>query len=528
MVATVEAEEPAAAEPLPRGPGPEAETPARRVFRYWSPIAALVLLAAGLGTLRWQHPGGGPPAANERLMLAVLPFENLTGDASQEYLTDGLTEEMIGQLGRLDPQRFGVIARTSAMHYKHTGERVDQIGRELGVQYVLEGSVRRESDEIRVSAQLIRVKDETHTWARQYNRQLTNLLALQDEIANEISDEIQLTVGEGRSGPPVARASSLRRQSPAYDLYLKGLYFWNKRTVPDFRQAIVYFQQAIAKDPKYAPSYTGLANTYAMIDGYSMDTGTGYMVQARIAALQALEIDPSLPEAHTALAVILNHHDWDWKTAEREFLRAIELNPNYATAHHWYAEHLGFVGRFDEAFRESERARQLDPLSLIIAADNGVLLLFSRQYDRAIEKFRSVLELDPGFPRAGMITSAYLEKGMFSEVLGTAEADASKNPEAPWDWVNLADAYGRAGQAGKAQRALDRLLALNRLHPIDPGAIAKPYLALGNKDEAMAWLEKAYSQHSETILVLKVDPHFDPLRGDPRFQELMRRVKLSP
>jgi TolB-like protein len=268
-------------------------------------------------------------------MLAVLPFQNLTGDPGQEYFSDGLTEEMIAQLGNVDPQRMGVIARTSVMHYKNGQVEVGQIGRDLGVQYVLEGSVRREPGRVRVTAQLIQIKDQTHLWARQYDRELSGLLSVQDEIAREVADEISLTLGESRRNPPSPEALAAPTPSPnvtaAYDLYLKGQYSFNKRTPQSLRQAIQYFEQATEKDPRNARAYAGLADAYALAGAYSLRPQTEFMDKGRAAAVRAVEIDPSLPEAHTALALIVQNYDWDWTTAEREFRRAIELNPNYAT-----------------------------------------------------------------------------------------------------------------------------------------------------------------------------------------------------
>jgi len=484
---------------------------------------ALVLIAAPAGWFKWSYTKTSPPPSG-RVMLAVLPFQNLTGDASQEYFSDGLTEEMITQLGNLEPQHLGVIARTSVMHYKSSQTPLDQVGRELGVQYVIEGSVRRDSNDIRVTAQLIQTKDQTHVWARLYDRELKGLLQLQGEIAQEIADEIRVTLGDHKS-PAAVQPAPAPQNYAAYDLYLKGQYFFNKRTVESFEEAIGYFQQAIAKDPNYARAYSGLADSYVLIAGYSMRPPTEFMPKARAAALKALELDQNLPEAHTALALIVQNYDWDWQTAEREFRRAIELNPNYATAHQWYAEHLMWQGRFDEALQESERARQLDPLSLIIAADNGAILYYSRQYHRAIAKWRSVLEMDPNFPRAGLIRFAYVEKGMFNEALVDVEAHRPKE-NAPWYWSNLADIYGRSGQKVEAQRALDELLQLNRRKPIDPHAIAIAYAGLGDKDQALNWLEKAYERHSMELTSLKVNPEYDFLRSDPRFQDLLHRVGL--
>jgi TolB-like protein/DNA-binding winged helix-turn-helix (wHTH) protein/Tfp pilus assembly protein PilF len=485
-------------------------------------------LIAAVGIyIQWSHHWLRPPPSAGRTMLAVLPFENLTGDASQDYFSDGLTEEMIAQLGRLDPEHVGVIARTSVMHYKHSQGQLEQISRELGVQYVLEGSVRRDSNKVRITAQLIQMKDQTNLWSRVYDRELSNVSALRSEIAFEVVDEIRLTLGGAKSASPPLLSSSSPRAYEAYDLYFKGLYFWNKRNVLGFQQAIEYFQQAIAIDPNYAPAYAGLANSYTLLTAYSSASAALYIPQARAAALRALEIDEKLPEAHTALALIVQNHDWDWQTSEKEYRRAIELNPNYATAHHWYAEHLMWLGRFDEALVESERARQLDPLSLIIATDNGAILYFSRRYDRAIEQFRAVLEKDRNFGRAGILTYPYVEKGMFSEALAEAQIWRRFYGEGPWYWSNMAYIYGRSGQQGRARREVEKLEKLNRRQQLDPVTMLWAHLGLGNKDEALADLEKAYSEHLDVLTTLKVEPAFDPLRSDPRFQDLLRRVGLA-
>jgi TolB-like protein/DNA-binding winged helix-turn-helix (wHTH) protein/Flp pilus assembly protein TadD len=501
-------------------------TPRVWAVRRWPVLIGLTIgLIAGLsGYIHWSRsrvrsqPGG-------RLMLAVLPFENLTGDAGQDYFSDGLTEEMIAQLGRLDPQRLGVIARTSVMHYKHGQEQLEQIGRELGVQYVLEGSVRRDADKVRITAQLIQMKDQTRLWARQYDRELSNLLALQGEIAQEIAGGIQLTLGDHKRIDSAHQASLSPNAYEAYDLYLKGRYFWNKRTPQGFQRAVEYFQQATEKDPTYAPAYAGLADSYALMSGYNMVSPREIMPKARAAALRAVELDDKLAEAHTSLAVIAQNYDWDWKTVEKEYRRAIELDPNYPTAHHWYAESLALEGRFDEAFVEIERARQLDPLSLIIATDYGAILYFSRQYDRAIKQLRAVLDMEPNFPRAHILVGAYVQKGMYAEALADIER-WRRIEDNPWSWMMLAYVYGRSGQQEKARSALEKLEELNRRGETDSASIALAHLGMGDKEKAIAWLQKAYAEHSIPT-ALKVDPIYDPLRSDPRFQELLRRVGLA-
>ena len=496
----------------------------RRIELIFAGGLLILLIAAVAGWMRFRS--SSPQHATGRLMLAVLPFQNLTGDSSQDYFSDGLTEEMITQLGNLDPQQLGVIAGTSVMHYKNRSMPLEQVGRELGVQYLLEGGVRRDSDHVRITAQLIQVKDQTHVWSRKYDRGLSSLLVVQGEIAQEIADEIQLTLGDHRPLTPDATSSLTPQVYQAYDLYLKGQYFLSKRTVPGFQQAIEYFRQATTKDPNYARAYAGLADSYALLTGYSAAPSTKYMPQARAAALRALQIDDTLPEAHTALALIVQNYDWDWQTAEKEFRRAIELNPNYATAHHWYSEHLMWRGQFEAALRESERARQLDPLSLIIAADNGVILYNSRQYDRAVEKWRTVLEMDPDFGRAHLITSAYIEKGMYAEALAVIESE--RHPVGPpFYWALLACVNGRLRRESQSQHALQELERFSRQQQIDPYILAWAYASSGNKHQAFTWLEKAYVQHSYSLTALKVDPAYDPLRNDPRFQDLLQRVGLA-
>jgi len=345
----------------------------------------------------------------------------------------------------------------------------------------------------------------------------------QSKVAGEIHAAL--------NGHESIRANNKPALSPksaeAHELYLKGLYFWNKRTVPGFHQAIEYFQQATTTDPNYAPAYAGLANSYTLLTAYTSASATLYMPQARAAALRALELDQSLPEAHTALALIVQNQDWNWQTSEKEYRRAIELSPNYATAHHWYAEHLMWRGRFDEALSESERARQLDPLSPIIGTDYGAILYFSRQYDRAIEQFRTVHRKDPNFGRAGIVTYAYVEKGMFPQALAEAEMWRRLYGEGPWYESELAYIYGRAGQPERARRELAKLERLSRREQLDLVTMLWAHLGVGDKEEALADLEKAYSDHVNILITLKVEPAFDPLRSDPRFQDLLRRVGLA-
>lgn len=487
-----------------------------------------VLLAVGLGGYSlWSRSRVRAQAVPSRLMLAVLPFENLTGDPAQEYFSDGLTEEMIAQLGRLDPPRLSVIARTSVVHYKGSKAPLETIRRELGVQYVLEGSVRRDADKIRISAQLIQMRDQTHLWARQYDRELRNVLALQGEIAQDIAGEIQAALGEKKHALP-APPVSLPASYDAYDLYLEGRYFWNKRTKEGFQRASDYFQQATARDPNFARAYAGLADTYGLMSTWALVPQGEFMPKARAAALRALELDENLAEAHTSLALVAENFDYDWQGAEKEFKRAIQLDPSYATAHQWYAEYLSWQGRFDEALAESERARQLDPLSIIIASDHAVILYHSRQYDRAIAQARAVLEMDRNAPSAEeVLLYSYVQERRFVEAEKLVSRRETPSDE-PWLWVNKARVYGPWGRTSETRQALVKLERFHWKPEERTLALLPVYAATGRKEQAIALLQKAIAEHSNAITSIKVDPIYDPLRGDPRFEDSLRRIGLSP
>ncbi len=505
----------------PVGP-PESASPPRRPRRTAWLAGALVLplLVAGLV---WSRGRAHDPPPG-RVMLAVLPFQNLTGDEGQEYFSDGLTEEMITQLGNRDPARLGVIARASVMHFKQTREPPEQVGRDLGVQYLLLGSVRRDASTVRVTAELIRVGDHARLWAHQYDRQLSGLLTLQDEIAREITDAIQSSLGvhatarEGVSGPAPA--------PDAYDLYLRGQSFFNKRTDADLRLAASLFEQAVQSDSGFARAWAALAGADVLGAVYSVGPPQQLVTRARAAARQALALDSSLAEAHAALALVVQNHDWDWRMAEREFRQAIALNPSYATAHHWYAEHLMWRGRFEEALRESERALQLDPLSLIIAADNGAILYYARQYDRAIQRFRSVRAVDPTLSRAFLLVSVYADHGMLDQAL-TEEARWRPLVASPVHWSALAYVYGRNGRVAEAGHAIQELVRAGEREPVQARVFAWSYAGLGDREQTLAWLEKAYAEHSGELVSLKVNPAYDFLRDDPRFQQLVERVGLA-
>ncbi|HUI84301.1 MAG TPA: tetratricopeptide repeat protein [Candidatus Binatia bacterium] len=438
-----------------------------------------------------------------------------------------MTEEVITEIGTLNPEHLRVIARTSVMTYQHNPKPLTQIGRELGAQYVLEGSVRRSGNKVRVTAQLIRVQDQTHLWAREYDRELKDLLVLQSDIARHTADDIAAALGE-RNGGAVKEATLLTDEAfESHDLYLRGLYFWNRRDIDSLQRAIDYFQQAIDKDPQNARAWAGLADSYALIGGFGGIERPEYAVNAKAAAQRALQLDPKLAEAHTAFALVRENYYLDWRTAEQEYQKAIALNPSYATAHQWYAECLMFQGRFDEALKESDRARELDPLSLIIAADRGAILFYSQQYDRAIQELLQVREMEPNFPSSGLIALAYAHEGMFDKALATYGPAVDSS----WYWADRAQLYALAGRRADAQKMLDELLALQRRQPspqpVNLGNVAIAYLAVGKNEQALTLLEQAYKEQPRVLTNLRVNPAYDPLRSDPRFQDLLQRCGLD-
>lgn len=513
--------------PLPP-PGPadgvqelSAAIPATNRLRVWviAGLAAVIVAIAIAGLVQIRRAGAARPVRS----IAVLPLRNLSSDPAQEYFSEGLTDELITELASLPGLQ--VISRTSAMHYKDTRKTLPEIARELHVDAVLEGSVLRSGNRVRIIAELVEGATDRHLWAHSYERDQRDILNLQNEVARDIAENIHLTLEPAER----QRLAASRPLNPAvHDLYLRGRYFWNKRTASGLKQATEYFQQAIAEDPEYARAYAGLADSYALMSTWALGIPTELMPKARNAALRALELDERLAEAYTSLALIYESYDYNWDAAEREFHRAIELDPNYATAHHWYAEFLAFQGRFEEASAESDRARRLDPLSLIIASDHGVLLLFSRQYDRAIAQFRAVQAVDPNFPRARMIIPAYVEKGMFGEALAEAEKWRRAEPDNAGVWAMEAGVYGRMGRQNEAWQALRKFQQATRNESIDTlGMLIGAYAAMNNKAKALEHMEKAYRERSNVLTALKVDPNYDRLRSDPRFQDLMRRVGLA-
>ena len=465
-------------------------------------------------------------ASGGKVMLAVLAFENLSGDPQQEYLSSGLTEELITQLGSLEPGRLGVIARTSAMQYKGSHKDVRQISQELGVDYVLEGSVRRDGEQVRITAQLIQVKDQTHLWAREYDRPSKDILGLESEVAGEVAREIRLRLTPVES-ERLAKAHAV--DPDAYEFYLKGRYFWNKRNEAAYLKAIDYFNQAIARDPQYARAYSGLADAYALLGSWpnaEMPRRVA-MPRAKEAALTALKLDDSLAEAHASLAFVEMHYEWNWKESEREFRRAIELNPNYATGHQWFAYWLMAQGRRDESIAENELARKADPLSIIIRTDAADLLCGAGRFDEAIQKAQEATDLDANFRLAHYFLGlAYAGKQMYPEALAEYQKGVAMDSKDEWSLSGQGWVYALMHDRTKAEKIIRRLKQDARERPDLALGIANVYAALEEKDEAFAWLEKAYRNREGGLILLNSYPHYAQIRSDPRFAELVRKIGL--
>jgi TolB-like protein/DNA-binding winged helix-turn-helix (wHTH) protein/Flp pilus assembly protein TadD len=455
--------------------------------------------------------------------LAVLPLESLSNDASQDYFADGMTDELISDLGQISALR--VISRTSVMAYKHARKPLPQIARELTVDAVVEGTVLRSGDQVRITAQLIEASSDKHLWSQSYEGELRDTLALQNQVARAIADQIRINLNAQEQ----AALKNVRVVNPqAYESFLKGRYFWNKRTTEGLKVALAYFNQAIDEDPKYAQSYSGLADTYALLGDwqYAAMTPKEALPKAKAAAIKALELDGALGEAHNSLAFCLDGFDWDFESAGQEFRRAIELNPGYATAHHWYAWHLSLVGQNEEAIVEMKKAENLDPLSIIINADLAELLVLAHHYDESIRQSRKTIEMDPNFALAhNQLGQAYLQKQILDEAITELQKAVQLSARSPTCIANLARAYAISGKKSEAIKLLSDLKKSSKANYSHASEIAVIYAALDDKTQAMSWLEKGYEERFNPGVLLR--PGFDPLRSDPRFQELVRRIGLN-
>jgi TolB-like protein/Tfp pilus assembly protein PilF len=464
-------------------------------------------------------------------MLVVVPFVNMNDDPRQDYFADGMTEEMITQLGSLDPAHLGVIARTSAMQYKDAHEGAAQISRELGVNYLLEGSVRREGNRVRVTAQLISSRDQTHLWADSFDRDLNDILKLQSDVARAIAGKIQLTLSQ-QTENRLAGAYVVKPE--AHEAYLQGLQAWNLRTKEGTERAITDFERAVAKDPSYALAYSGLARAYMLAPVFGASSSAESMPKARDASTRALTMDDSLAEAHTVLAFVKAHFDYDWPGAEREFLRAIELNPSDANSHFFYSNsYLSPLGRHQEAIAEMNKSVELDPLSLPIQSFLGRTYLWARHYAEVEEQFQKVKQLNANFViNRERLVRVYALTGKYEEAIDEETETrilAGQNPKSTVaDAEELRHAFATTGPKGYWLNILE----FSRTREDPPEGYSSPFGAaivlanLGEKQEAIDSLEKAYAQRSLALTEINIEPTFDSLKSSPRFSDLLRRVHL--
>ncbi|MBZ5564385.1 MAG: tetratricopeptide repeat protein, partial [Acidobacteriia bacterium] len=456
--------------------------------------------------------------------LAVLPLENLSRDPEQEYFADGMTEELIANLGKVGALR--VISRQSVMRYKRSEKPLPEIARELNVDAVVEGAVARSGGRVRITAQLIQANPEKNLWAETYERDLRDVLALQGEVARAIVQEIRVKLTPQEQ---VHLATTRPLNPEAHEAYLMGRYFWNKRTEEGFSKSIECFQRAIQKEPDYALAYAGLADSYVVLGSFGFRSPQEVMPKGKAAALKALAIDETLAEAHASLAMLKIDYEYDWLEAEREFQRAIELNPGYASAHQWYSQYLMARGRTAESLAENQRALDLDPLSPIMNSIYGWHLYFAGHDDEAIAQLRKTLEVNPDFPPAYFYLGLpYEHKGIYKEAIAKFEKALQLSGGGPIYVSALGHALGVAGRRTAAQRYLVVLEDLSRRSYVSPYDFAVVHAGLDHKDLVIAWLGKAYEDHSFRLIYLKVDPMFDPLRSDPRFQDLLRRMNFPP
>ena len=456
--------------------------------------------------------------------IAVLPFENLSRDPDNAYFTEGIQDEILARLAKIADLK--VISRTSTQRYKSSPDDLPQIAKRLGVSSILEGSVQKTGDRVRVTVQLINAASDAHLWAETYDRNLTDVFAAESDIAKMIADTLRAKLSGSEQQAIAVRPT---QNAEAHQLYLRGRYFWNKRTGADLKKAIDYFNQAIGKDPNYALAYAGLADAYVLLSAYAEASPKESLPQAKAAALKALELDSTLGEAHATLANALVAYDLNFAEANREFERAIELNPNYATAHQWYAE-TGLVplGQFEKAVAEVKRALELDPLSLVINADVGTTLTNARRYDQAIEQLRKTVEMDPGFYYAHWTLGNALElKGLTEEAIAEYKEAIALNDD-PLPRALLGHLYAKIGRKNEALAILKQLRELresSKQRYISPYNLALIHIGLGQKTEAIQLLEETYEERDGyNIAFLKVEPMLDPLRGDPRFEALAQKV----
>jgi TolB-like protein/DNA-binding winged helix-turn-helix (wHTH) protein/Flp pilus assembly protein TadD len=514
-------ESPPSREELPPPHGPQMTRNRTRDLWLIGAVSVLLLLGVVLWAVWYRIAWATKPRITTSFhSIAVLPLENLSGDPSQEYFADGITDALITQLAKLHGLR--VISRTSIMQYKSLRKPLPDIARDLSVDAVVEGSVSRSGNRVRVTAQLVDAHADRHLWAEEYDRDLREILSLQSELARDIAEKVRANISSEEQ-LLMARAGTV--EPAAYESYLRGRSFWNQRTPAGLKQSIIHFQHAIELDPRYAEAYSGLADAYTALGYTSYWAPKDSFPKAREFANKALQIDSSLAEARASLAYVKLYYDWDWKGAEEELQRAIAVNPNYATAHHWYSVLLTARGRHDEALSEIGRAHELDPLSVPINTDIGFELYYARRYEEAISHLRSVLQTSPKFPLAHLwLGRAYEQKGMYPEAITEFEQAGTALKDWPVIIAAAGHAYGRWGHKSDATAALLRMNELTKEEYVTPYGMALIFAGLNDREQAIHWLQKAYEDRSHWLVWLNLDPRFDNVRSDPRFADLLRRM----
>jgi TolB-like protein/DNA-binding winged helix-turn-helix (wHTH) protein len=505
---------------VPALPAPAMRKPRKRVL--WTVAALTGLLVLLLTVMRFTAGTPTPPPPPQVHSLAVLPLENLSGDASQDYFADGMTDELITQLAQIGALR--VISRSSVMHYRHLDKPLADVARELNVEAVVEGSILRSGERIRITAQLIRVPADQNIWAQSFEGNVSDTLALQSQVAQAVADQIRVALSRSEH-------AALQKSRPviveAYDAYLKGRYYWNRRTAEGLKQAIENFERSIALDPANAEAYAGLADSYALSGDweYGIMAPVDAFTRAKEAANKALSLDDSLSEAHTSLAFVMDLYDWDWVGAERQFKLALRLSPGYATAHHWYAFHLLTLGRSKEGLAELRKAQSLDPLSPIIDADVADALCIAHRFEDSVQQSRRTLALDPNFAVGHFVLGqALVQQHLYAAAIAELQkAIALAGHRAVFD-SNLAYAYAVSGNRAAATQIAGELAALAELNPSASANVALIYAGLGDTERAMSWLIKAYAARFNPSILLR--PAFDSLRADPQFQRLWQHIGL--
>jgi TolB-like protein/DNA-binding winged helix-turn-helix (wHTH) protein/Tfp pilus assembly protein PilF len=514
--------------PLPQNHSPNAvPIPlARQVSLSRAVLAglAVALFLAPVLLLFRQSLGLVSPETKQISSIAVLPMQNLSGDSNQDYFADGMTDELIASLARISSLR--VISRTTAMEYKGTHKSLEKIAHDLHVDAVVEGTVLRSGDRVRITAELVQVSTDRHLWADTYESPLGDILALQNQVAAAIVSQIRIKL---TPQDKESLATTRPINAGAFEDYLKGRYYWGKRSEDALDKAIHYFQSATEKDSNYALAYAGLADCYGILGAAIVGTIPTSEVapKAKAAAKRAVELDPTLAETQTALATVQFNDDWNWKAAETGFRHAIQLNPSYATAHQRYSLYLIAMGRTEESLEEMNRARSLDPLSLSVNFSLGWRLYMARQYDQAISQLLNTIEMDPTYLLAHIVLGqCYEQEEKYSEAITELQKAASMSPDSPPVLAALGHAYAAAGKRAEALQMLVQLKSLSARRYVSPFYLALLYIGLGDREQAVAWLDRGYDDRSNNMIFLNVVPQFDSLRSDPRFQDLRHRIGL--